>query len=132
MEKFDLIVIGGDPTEYAAAMDAIALRKTQEFFKIIVTYDAQTRILGMRAVVEHASTAIQTVGLLIKLNMSIEVLSELIQLQPSIVEGIQECVRMILIRSIFKSSVFNNKLACYSLLEGVKAPLLRLKWVTIC
>lgn len=112
--------------DYSLITRAIAMRKTQGFFKIIVTNDDEMRILGMRAVGEHASTAIQAVGLLIKLNMPIEVLSELIHPHPSIVEGIQECVRMLLNRSIFKSSVFKDKLACYSLVDGVKTPLERL------
>ncbi len=112
--------------DYSLITRAIAMRKTQGFFKIIVTNDNEMRILGMRVVGAHASTAIQAVGLLIKLNMPIEVLSELIHPHPSIVEGIQECVRMLLNRSIFKSSVFKDKLACYSLVDGVKTPLERL------
>ena len=112
--------------DYSLIARAIAMRKTQGFFKIIVTNDKEMRILGMRVVGEHASTAIQAIGLLIKLNMPIEVLSELIHPHPSIVEGIQECVRMLLNRSIFKSSVFKDKLACYSLVDGVKTPLERL------
>ncbi|TNF49944.1 MAG: NAD(P)/FAD-dependent oxidoreductase [Bacteroidetes bacterium] len=112
--------------DYSLITRAIAMRKTQGFFKIIVTNDDQMRILGMRVVGEHASTAIQAVGLLVKLHMPIEVLSELIHPHPSIVEGIQECVRMLLNRSIFKSSVFKDKLACYSLVNGVKTPLERL------
>lgn len=112
--------------DYSLIARAIAMRKTQGFIKIIVTNDKEMRILGMRVVGAHASTAIQAVGLLIKLNMPIEVLSELIHPHPSIVEGIQECVRMLLNSSIFKSSVFKDKLACYSLVDGVKTPLERL------
>jgi len=112
--------------DYSLITRAIAMRQTQGFFKIIVTNDKEMRILGMRVVGAHASTAIQAIGLLIKLNMPIEVLSELIHPHPSIVEGIQECVRMLLNRSIFKSSVFKDKLACYSLVDGVKTPLERL------
>ncbi len=112
--------------DYSVIARAIAMRKTQGFFKIIVTNDDEMRILGMRVVGEHASSAIQAVGLLIKLNMPIEVLSELIHPHPSIVEGIQECVRMLLNTSIFKSSVFKDKLSCYKLVDGVKTPLDRL------
>lgn len=112
--------------DYSVIARAIAMRKTQGFFKIIVTNDDEMRILGMRAVGEHASSAIQAVGLLIKMNAPIEVLSELVHPHPSIVEGIQECVRMLLNTSIFKSSVFKDKLACYSLVDGVKTPLERL------
>lgn len=112
--------------DFSVIARAIAMRKTQGFFKIIVSNDDEMRILGMRVVGEHASSAIQAVGLLIKLNMPIEVLAELIHPHPSIVEGIQECVRMLLNTSIFKSSVFKDKLACYSLVDGVKTPLERL------
>jgi dihydrolipoamide dehydrogenase len=112
--------------DYSVIARAIAMRKTKGFFKIIVTNDNDMRILGMRAVGEHASTAIEAIGLLIKLNMPVEVISELIHPHPSIVEGIQECVRMLLNKSIFKSSVFKDKLACYSLVNGVKTPLERL------
>lgn len=112
--------------DYSVIARAIAMRKTDGFFKIIVTNDDEMKILGMRAVGEHASSAIQAVGLLIKMNVGIEVLSELIHPHPSIVEGIQECVRMLLNKSVFKSSVFKDKLACYSLVDGVKTPLERL------
>lgn len=112
--------------DYSVIARAVAMRKTQGFFKIIVTNDEDMHILGMRAVGEHASSAIQAVGLLIQLKMPIEVLSELVHPHPSIVEGIQECVRMLLNKSVFKSSVFRDKLSCYSLVEGVKTPLERL------
>ena len=102
------------------------MRKTEGFFKIIVSNDKEMRVLGMRAVGEHASSAIQAIGLLIKMNAPIEILAELVHPHPSIVEGIQECVRMLLNKSVFKSSVFKDKLACYSLVDGVKTPLERL------
>jgi len=112
--------------DYSVMARAIAMRKTQGFFKIIVTNDEEMKILGMRAVGEHASSAIQAVALLIKQNRGIEELAELVHPHPSIVEGVQECVRMLLNKSIFKSSVFEDKLACYSLVDGVKTPLQRL------
>jgi dihydrolipoamide dehydrogenase len=112
--------------DYSLIARAIAMRKPQGFFKIIVTNDDQMRILGMRAVGEHASSAIQAVGLLIKMNAPIEVLSELVHPHPSIVEGIQECVRMLLNKSVFKSTVFKDKMSCYSLVNGVKTDLERL------
>lgn len=112
--------------DYSVVARAIAMRRTEGFFKIIVTNDDEMRILGMRVVGAHASTAIQAVALLIKMNMPIEVLAELVHPHPSIVEGIQEAVRMLLNKSLFKSSVFKDKLACYSLVDGVKTPLERL------
>lgn len=112
--------------DYSLMARAIAMRKTEGFFKIIVTNDDEMRILGMRAVGEHASSAIEAIGLLIKMNAPIEVLSELIHPHPSIVEGIQECVRMLLNKSVFKSTVFRDKMSCYSLVDGIKTPLERL------
>ncbi len=112
--------------DYSVIARAIAMRKTQGFFKIIVTNDDKMKILGMRAVGEHASSAIQAVALLMKYDQGIDSLAELVHPHPSIVEGIQECVRMLLNKSIFKASVFKDKLACYSLVNGVKTPLHRL------
>ncbi|MDR0803113.1 NAD(P)/FAD-dependent oxidoreductase [Fluviicola sp.] len=112
--------------DYSVIARAIAMRKTTGFFKIIVTNDSDMKVLGMRAVGEHASTAIQTIGLIMKLGLPIHVIAELVHPHPSIAEGIQECVRMLLNRSLFKSSVFKDKLACYSLVNGVQTPLERL------
>lgn len=112
--------------DYSVMARAIAMRKTQGFFKIIVTNDEEMKILGMRALGEHASSAIEAVALLIKMNHGIAELAELVHPHPSIVEGVQECVRMLMNKSIFKSSVFKDKLECYSLVDGVKTPLQRL------
>lgn len=99
--------------DYSCIARAIAMRKTQGFFKIIVTDDDDMRILGMRAIGEHASSAIQAIGLLIKMNEPIQVLADLVHPHPSIIEGIQECVRMLLNKSIFKSAVFKDAMQCY-------------------
>lgn len=99
--------------DYSCIARAIAMRKTEGFFKIIVTDDDQMHILGMRAVGEHASSAIQAIGLLIKTNQTIEVLADLVHPHPSIIEGVQECVRMLLNKSIFKSAVFKDAMQCY-------------------
>lgn len=112
--------------DFSCIARAIAMRKTQGFFKIIVTNDDEMKILGMRAIGEHASSAIQAVALLIKMNKGIEELAELVHPHPSIIEGIQECVRMLLNKSIFKSSIFKDKLKCYSCVDGVCTPLQRL------
>jgi dihydrolipoamide dehydrogenase len=112
--------------DYSCIARAIAMRKTEGFFKIIVTNDKEMKILGMRAIGEHASSAIQAVALLMKMDKGIEELAEMIYPHPSIVEGIQECVRMLLNKSIFKSSVFKDKLKCYSCVNGVCTPLQRL------
>ena len=89
---------------------AVAMRNTQGFFKILVTDDDQMRVLGMRAVGEHASSAIQAVALLIATDKGVEELAELIHPHPSIIEGIQECIRMLLGKSIYKPYIFQDSL----------------------
>lgn len=112
--------------DYSCIPRAIAMRKTQGFFKIIVTDDDEMRILGMRAVGEHASSAIQAVALLIYMNKGIREIADMIHPHPSIIEGIQECVRMLLGKSIFKSSIFKDKLKCYRCYRGVCTPMEKL------
>jgi dihydrolipoamide dehydrogenase len=109
--------------DYSCIARAIAMRKTTGFFKILVTDDDQMKILGMRAVGEHASSAIQAVALLISMNKGIDEITNLMHPHPSIIEGIQECFRMLKGKSIYKSSVFKDKLQCYRCEEGVCYPL---------
>lgn len=97
---------------------AIAMRNTQGFFKILVTDDEEMKILGMRALGEHASSAIQAVALLIATGKGIEELAELIHPHPSIIEGIQECVRMFLGSSIIKPGVMHHKISCRRFADG--------------
>jgi dihydrolipoamide dehydrogenase len=113
--------------DYSLIARAIAMRKTQGFFKIIVTNDDDMHILGMRAIGEHASSAIQAVALMIKMNAKISELADMVHPHPSIIEGIQECLRMLLNKSVFKSSVFSDRLKCYKWENGQKVKLLNLK-----
>ena len=112
--------------DFSCIARAIAMRKTKGFFKIIVTNDDEMKILGMRAIGEHASSAIQAVQLLIYMNKGIDELAHMIYPHPSIIEGIQECVRMLLKKSIYKSSVFKDKLKCYVCENGTRTPICNL------
>lgn len=98
--------------DYSCLARAIAMRRTKGFFKLLVTHDAEMRVLGMRAVGEHASSAIQAVALMIRLGTPIAELACLVHPHPSITEGVQECARMLLGRSIFKPSVFSDRMRC--------------------
>ena len=109
--------------DFSCIARAIAMDKVTGFFKIIVTDDEEMKILGMRALGESASSAIQAVALLIEMDKSIIELENLIHPHPSIIEGIQECVRMLQGSPIFKSSIFTDKLKAYSYKEGVCTPL---------
>jgi dihydrolipoamide dehydrogenase len=108
--------------DYSTNARAIAMRKTKGFFKIIVTNDNGMRILGMRAVGEHASSAIQAVAYLIHTNQGIRELADMMHPHPSIIEGVQECLRMLLGKSIYKSSIFKDKLKCYICENGTCTP----------
>ncbi len=97
---------------------ALCMQCPQGFFKILVSDDEHKKILGMRAIGEHASTAIQGVALLIAQNLSIEAIAELIHPHPSIIEGIQECARMLLGKSIIKPEFFSQSLNCFRVYDG--------------
>ncbi len=105
--------------DYGCISRAIAMRNTQGFIKVLVTNDDEMKILGMRVVGEHASSAIEAVALLISMDKGIEVLAELIHPHPSIIEGIQECVRMLFKKSILKPTVLRDSMTCRVYEKGV-------------
>ncbi|MGZ4041945.1 MAG: dihydrolipoyl dehydrogenase family protein [Bacteroidia bacterium] len=109
--------------DYTTNARAIAMRRTKGFFKIIVTNDNAMRILGMRVVGEHASSAIQGVAYLIYTNQGIRELADMMHPHPSIIEGVQECLRMLLNKSIYKPYVFKDRLKCYTCENGVCTPI---------
>ena len=103
---------------------AIAMGKTAGFFKILVTDDDQMKILGMRVMGNHASSTSQAIALMIALGEGVHTLAELIFPHPSVPEGIQECARMLMGKSIVKPEVFNLDLRCYRVdAEGRVEPL---------
>ncbi|MEO1254154.1 MAG: pyridine nucleotide-disulfide oxidoreductase, partial [Bacteroidota bacterium] len=97
---------------YETIPRATAMRNTQGFIKVLVTNDEQMNILGMRVVGEHASSAIQAVALLISQDKSIKELAELIHPHPSIIEGIQECGRILMGKPLFKPRVLRDEIKC--------------------
>ncbi len=97
---------------YGTIPRAIAMRNTEGFIKVLVTNDDEMNILGMRVVGEHASSAIQAVALLISQDKSIKELAELIHPHPSIIEGIQECGRILMGKPLFKPRVLRDAIRC--------------------
>lgn len=104
--------------EYSTIPRAIAKRNTQGFIKLLVTCDDHMKILGMKVVGNHASSAIQAVAVLISMNKGIEELAECVHPHPSITEGIQECVRMLMGKSLFKPSALRGRLSCRKSVDG--------------
>lgn len=104
--------------EYSTIPRAIAKRNTQGFIKLLVTNDNDMKILGMKVVGNHASSAIQAVAVLISMNRGIEELAECVHPHPSITEGIQECVRMLMGKSTLKPGALSGRLSCRSCING--------------
>ena len=102
--------------DYSCISRAIAMRNTQGFVKVLVTDDGENKLIGMRVIGEHASSAIQAISLLISMGKGIEELAELIHPHPSITEGIQECVRVLLGKSMLKPSVLKG----YYTFQGIQ------------
>ncbi len=98
--------------DFSCIPRAIAMRSKQGFFKLLVTNDDEMKLLGMRALGVQASSAIQAVALMINLGIGIEELAELIHPHPSLIEGIQECARMLTGKPLFKPSVFSDIIKC--------------------
>ena len=98
--------------DYSMIPRAIAKRNTQGFVKMLVTDDDEMKIIGLRVVGEHASSAMQAIALLISMDKGIEEIAECVHPHPSIPEGIQECVRLFLGKSTFKPYALNNLMQC--------------------
>ncbi len=115
-QKMDYKVV---TLEYSTIPRAIAKRNTQGFIKLLVTNDDAMKILGMKVVGNNASSAIQAVAVLISMDKGIEELAECVHPHPSITEGIQECVRMLMGKSLFKPTALRGRLSCRKCVNGV-------------
>jgi dihydrolipoamide dehydrogenase len=105
--------------DYSCIPRAIAKRNTQGFIKLLVSNDETMKILGLKIIGNHASSAMQAVALLISMDKGIEELAECVHPHPSITEGIQECVRVLLGKSLFKPEAMKGKLSCRTSTSGV-------------
>jgi dihydrolipoamide dehydrogenase len=86
----------------------LAMRNTQGFVKLLVAKDTG-KILGLRALGPQASSTIQGVAFLIELGATLEQIDHCVHPHPAIPEGVQECARMLLGRSILKVDVFGRE-----------------------
>lgn len=85
---------------------AIAMRNTKGFVKIIVSDDKEEKILGMRAAGPQASAFIVSIAHLINQGNSLNDVMRVVHPHPSITEGIQECLRILQNKSVFKAKSF--------------------------
>jgi dihydrolipoamide dehydrogenase len=103
--------------DYSIIPRATAQRNTQGFVKMLVTDDEEMKIIGLRVVGVHASSAMQAIALLISMDKGIEEIAECVHPHPSIPEGIQECVRLFLGKSTFKPYAL-DKLMNFKVYKG--------------
>lgn len=91
---------------HALVSRAIAMRETQGFFKMIVTDEEDPRVLGMRAAGPQSAASIMYIATLMDHNVSLGEIMKTVHPHPSMTEGIQECIRLLLGKSIFKAEAF--------------------------
>jgi len=84
----------------------IAMRSTTGFIKIMISDDAEQRILGMRAAGPQASAFIASIAHFINQGNMLKDVMQTIHPHPSVTEGIQECLRLFENKSIFKPEAF--------------------------
>jgi len=85
---------------------AIAMRDTSGFFKMIVSDEDEPYVLGMRAAGPQSAAAMMYIATLMDHNTSLGEIMKTVHPHPSITEGIQECIRILLGKSIFKPEAF--------------------------
>ncbi|RTZ99660.1 MAG: NAD(P)/FAD-dependent oxidoreductase [Deltaproteobacteria bacterium] len=89
---------------------AIAMRSVDGFVKIIVGDDEEQKILGMRAAGPQASSTIMTVAMLMDQGKGIRDVLKSVHPHPTMSEGIQECLRLLVNKSIYKPHAFPEKI----------------------
>jgi dihydrolipoamide dehydrogenase len=98
---------------------AIAMRNTHGFVKILVSNDDKQRILGMRAAGPQASSFIVAIAHLINQGNSVSEVLRVFYPHPSITEGIQESMRALAHKSIYKPVAFPKHIKVGEWIPGV-------------
>lgn len=86
----------------------IAMRSTDGFIKLLASRDDPSKVLGLRVVGPEASSTIQGIAFLIDQGATVEDIDRCVHPHPAITEGVQECARLVLGRSIHKLDVFGS------------------------
>ncbi|MFV0436898.1 MAG: dihydrolipoyl dehydrogenase family protein [Desulfopila sp.] len=98
---------------YTLCSRAIAMRATTGFVKIIVSDDEQQRILGMRGAGPEVSSTIMSIAHFMDQGQGVLDVLKSIYPHPTIAEAIEECLRMLLNKSLFKPYAFPDQLRLY-------------------
>lgn len=83
---------------YEVVSRAVAAANTEGFVKVVVSDDAERRILGVRAVGLNASTLVDIAALAIQNRQSVFDLAGRLTAYPAVSQAFQECLRSILDR----------------------------------
>lgn len=86
----------------------IAMRSTTGFIKLLA--DPAGRILGLRVVGPQAASTAQGVAFLIQQGATLADIDRCLHPHPAIPEGVQECARLLLGKSVLKLSIFGSDL----------------------
>jgi dihydrolipoamide dehydrogenase len=86
----------------------VAMRSTVGFVKLLA--DDMGHLLGLRVVGPQASSTIQGVSFLMDLGATLDEIDRCVHPHPGIPEGVQECARLLLGRSVHKQEVLGGKL----------------------
>ncbi|WP_241761432.1 dihydrolipoyl dehydrogenase family protein [Sulfurimonas gotlandica] len=92
--------------KHALVSRAITMRETEGFFKMIVTDEENPKVLGMRAAGPQSAASIMYIVTLMDHNIRLGDIMKTVHPHPSMTEGIQECIRTLLGKSIFKPEAF--------------------------
>ena len=84
----------------------IAMRSTQGFIKVMVTDDKDMKILGMRAAGPQAADVVMAIANFMDHDKGVEDVLKSVYPHPSISEITQECLRLLIGRSIYKPEAF--------------------------
>lgn len=83
----------------------VAMRDTGGFVKLLARRGSG-ELLGLRVVGPQASSTIQGIAFLIHMGATLSDIDHCVHPHPAIPEGVQECARMLLGRSVWKPEVF--------------------------
>ncbi|MBT8371878.1 MAG: NAD(P)/FAD-dependent oxidoreductase [Deltaproteobacteria bacterium] len=85
---------------------AIAMRSLNGFVKIIVSDDKKQKILGMRSAGSQVTSTIMSIAMLLDQAKGLRDAVRPIYPHPTMSEGIQECLRLLLGESVYKPHAF--------------------------
>jgi dihydrolipoamide dehydrogenase len=84
------------------------MRSTDGFIKLLASRDDPPKVLGLRVAGPQASSTIQGIAFLIDQEATLEDIDHCVHPHPAITEGVQECARILLGRSVHKVGVFGS------------------------